>query len=101
MGSMPFEKLPSWLSVLWWFVFTGTLMFLVGLLYNPNGYALLHNYFYIFLPSALCFFLSPVWLIVTLVFTAYKRMLLRKMDWLKITLMATVFTLVCGILAKS
>jgi len=91
---MPIEKFPPWLSALWWFIFTGVLIFLGCLLYDPNGYALLHNYLNIFLPSALCFLLSPVWLIGTFVFTAYKKMRLRKVDWLKIILMAAAFTLV-------
>jgi len=101
MGSMSIEKLPSWLSALWWPVFTGALIFLGLLLYDPNGYALLHNYPHIFLPSALCFFLSFVWFIGTLVFTAYKRMRLRKMEWFKIIFAAILLALVCGLWAIS
>jgi hypothetical protein len=97
MGSMSVEKLPSWLSALWWPVFTGTLIFLGCLLYDPNGYVLVHNYPHIFLLSALCFFLSFVWLIGALVFTAHKRMQLRKMEWFKIIFAAIVLTLVCGL----
>jgi hypothetical protein len=70
-------------------------------LYDPNGYVLLHNYPHIFPPSALCFFLSPVWLIGALVFTAYKGNTASKMEWFKIILAAMVFTLVCGLLAIS
>jgi hypothetical protein len=97
MGSMPVEKLPSWLNALWWPVFTGALIFLGSLLYDPNGYALVHVYPHIFFSSALCLFLSFAWLIGTLVLTAYKRMRLRKMEWFKIILAAIALTLVCGL----
>src|SRR5215472_8464708 len=95
MNLKPAERLPYWLNALWWPIFTGALIFLVCLLNDPNGYGLVHNYFYIFLPSVLCFFLSPVWLIGTLILMAYKRIRLYLMGWLKIILLAAVFTLIC------
>jgi hypothetical protein len=100
MDSMPIEKLPSWLSALWWPVFIGTLIFIGCLQYDPNGYAFVHAYPHIFFPTALCFFLSFIWLIVTLVLTTYKRMRLRMMEWVKIILLAlTAFTPFCVLVA--
>ena len=98
------DSFPRWLNVCWWVGFPLSAAFIGRLLYERTyltwkygkqmlGFAFVHQFPELFLPTVLGFFLAHAWLIAALIFVLLRPARVSKAAWVKIGLVLLTLAL--------